>query len=156
VVCFLDAVRRFGFIADVSLMPGGRPSKYDPAFCEQVIACLAKGHSVTAFAGEIGVSRATIFNWANENPEFLDALKTGQALATKFWEQILVDVAKEAKGNATAAIFGLKNRASEDWSDKVVNEHTGKDGAPIAITSDTEAARRIAFVLEAAARKTEG
>jgi hypothetical protein len=111
--------------------PGGRPSKYDSAYCEQVIAFLAKGHSVTAFAGSIGVARSTVFKWAEQIPEFSDALKVGQARATEFWEKILADVATTGKGNATAAIFGLKNRAHEDWADKQYNEHSGPGGGPI-------------------------
>ena len=110
---------------------GGRPSKYDPKYCAEVIEFLAKGHSVTAFAGSIRVSRSTVFNWADTNPEFLDALKVGQARATQFWEAILANVATSGKGNATAAIFGLKNRAPEDWRDRMVNEHTGPNGGPI-------------------------
>lgn len=112
-------------------MSGGRPSKYNPNYCNEVIECLGKGHSVTAFAGEIGVARSTVFKWAEEHPEFSDALKVGQAKATQFWETILASVALTGKGNATAVIFGLKNRAGEDWADKLVNEHTGKDGGPI-------------------------
>lgn len=137
-------------------MAGGRPTKYSDAYCSEVIEFLSKGHSVTAFAGHIGVSRASIFNWANEYPEFMDAIKAGQAGATKFWEAILVKVASEGGGNATAAIFGLKNRAHEDWADKVINEHTGKDGGPIetADVTDQEAARRIAFTLAKATQPT--
>lgn len=111
----------------------GRPSKYSSAYCNEVIEFLAQGHSVTAFAGEIGVARSTVFKWAEEYPEFSDALKIGQAKATKFWEAILAKVAMEGGGNATAAIFGLKNRASDDWSDKVINEHTGRDGGAISV-----------------------
>src|SRR5689334_5938392 len=99
-------------------MTAGRPSKYSDAYCNEVIECLAEGKSVTAFAGRIGVSRATVFNWADEHPEFLDALKVGQAKATEFWEGTLTDIAKGKPGNATAAIFGLKNRAPDDWRDK--------------------------------------
>lgn len=112
-------------------MPAGRPSKYDPAYCEQVIDCLADGHSVTAFAGRIGVARSTVFKWAEEHREFSDAVKVGQARATEFWEKILADVARDGGGNATAAIFGLKNRASDDWRDKVEQEISGKDGGPV-------------------------
>jgi hypothetical protein len=130
-------------------MTTGRPSKYSEDYCQEVIDFLGKGHSVTAFAGHIGVSRATVFNWANEHTEFLDALKAGQAAATKFWEGILIKVASDGGGNATAAIFGLKNRAAEDWADKVVNEHTGANGGPIetADVSANDIARRIAFTL---------
>ncbi len=136
-------------------MPGGRPSKYSEAYCNEVIACLAEGHSVTAFAGRIGVARSSVFKWAAEIPEFSDALKVGQAKATEFWERILVKIASEGGGNATAAIFGLKNRASDDWSDKTVQEHTGKDGGPIKVAdvSTTEAARLILATLREAAEK---
>ncbi len=133
---------------------GGRPSKYDPAYCKEVVEFLAKGHSVTGFAGHLGVSRSTVFRWVEEHPEFRDALKAGQSAATKFWEEILVKVARDGGGNATAAIFGLKNRAGEDWADKLTTEHTGKDGGPIetADVSDKEVARRLAFLLTSATR----
>jgi hypothetical protein len=119
-----------------------------------VIDFLGMGHSVTAFAGHIGVARSTVFKWADEIPEFSDALKVGQAKATACWETVLLKVAKEGGGNATAAIFGLKNRASEDWADKVVQEVTGKDGGPIETheLSETECARRIAFTLAKATK----
>jgi transposase-like protein len=127
----------------------GRPSKYSEAYCVEVVECLAEGHSVTAFAGRIGVARSTVFKWADEIAEFSDALKVGQAKAVDHWETILMSVAKEGKGNATAAIFGLKNRASDDWSDKIINEHTGKGGGPIETVDATalEVARRVAFIL---------
>lgn len=136
-------------------MPAGRPSKYSPAYCNEVIECLAKGHSVTAFAGEIGVARSTVFLWAAEISEFSDALKVGQAKATSFWEDILVKVARDGGGNATATIFGLKNRAGDDWSDKTTTEVTGKDGTPlIPEQTPTEVARALAFLLAKAGKDT--
>lgn len=96
----------------------GRPSKYSQAYCNEVIECLAEGKSVTAFAGRIGVARSTVFKWVDEHPEFSDALKIGQAKATEFWEGVLINIAKNGSGNATAAIFGLKNRAADDWRDR--------------------------------------
>jgi hypothetical protein len=138
-------------------MAGGRPSKYSDAYCTEVINCLAEGHSVTAFAGRIGVARSTVFKWADEHPEFSDALKTGQAKATEFWERILVKVASEGGGNATATIFGLKNRAHEDWSDRTVTEHTGKDGKDlIPEVGDAELSRRAALVLHLLMTKPGG
>src|SRR5690606_1420426 len=96
----------------------GRPSKYSPAYCEEVIRFLAQGHSVTAFAGEIGVARSTVFKWAAEIPEFSDALSIGQAKAVATWERVLLEIARNGGGNATAAIFALKNRAPDDWREK--------------------------------------
>lgn len=133
----------------------GRPTKYKTAHCEQVIECLTQGHSITAFAGQIGVARSTVFLWAKETPDFADAMEVAKAKAAKFWEDILIKIAKGGDGHATAAIFGLKNRASDDWSDKTVQEHSGPDGGPIEVSdlSTTELARRIAFVLAKAAEE---
>jgi len=39
-------------------------------------------------------------------------------------------------GNATAAIFGVKNRAKDDWADVTKTELTGKDGGPVSHTLD--------------------
>lgn len=107
------------------------------------------GYSVTAFAGHIGVARSTVFLWAEQNPEFSDALKTAQALAALWWEKSLRQVASTGEGNATASIFGVKNRSTEDWRDKQEVEHTGKDGGPIETVdrSDKDIARAIGLAL---------
>lgn len=96
----------------------GRPSKYDPKFCDEAIEFMRDGFSVTALAGHIGVARSTIFKWAEEHEEFSDALKTAQALAALWWEKTLRTVASTGEGSASAAIFGVKNRSTEEWKDK--------------------------------------
>jgi len=96
----------------------GRPSKYDPAFCDQVVALMSEGLSLGAVAGALRVARSTIYNWADEYPEFLDTKKVGQSVAQLFWERRLIDLARGVQGNAAAVIFGLKNRAELDWRDK--------------------------------------
>jgi transposase len=110
-------------------MKVGRPTKYDPAYCDVAIEYLADGYSVTALAGHIGVARSTVFKWADENPIFSDALRTGQAKAAMWWEETLRDVARNGQGNASAAIFGVKNRSSENWKDKQEHDLTSSDGS---------------------------
>ena len=114
-------------------MAGGRPTKYNRKYCGMAVEFLGQGYSVTAFAGYIGVSRATVFKWASENKEFSDSLKRGQALAALWWEQVLRGVAKTGEGNASAAIFGVKNRSREEWRDKQEVEHSGNPDAPVQI-----------------------
>jgi len=106
-------------------MPAGRPSAYDESFCEVALSILGQGFSETVLAGEIGVVPTTIANWKLAHPEFLEAVKIGRARGVKIWEARLATVAQEGGGNATAVIFGLKNRASEDWRDKTETEHSG-------------------------------
>jgi hypothetical protein len=96
----------------------GRPSKYDPAFCDLVVPFMEQGYSTTALAGHLGVARSTVYLWMQENPAFSDAVKEGMAASAIWWENCLRNTAMKGEGNATAAIFGLKNRASDDWRDK--------------------------------------
>lgn len=123
-------------------MTTGRPSDYDPAYCDEAIAFLADGYSLAALAGKLSVTRKTIYNWMNEHPDFLHAVKTGQAKAALWWEQANRNLALTGQGNATSIIFGLKNRASDEWRDVKSTELTGKDGGPIQTDNKTTEVRR--------------
>jgi len=87
---------------------------------------------MAGFAGSIGVARSTVNEWIDKYPNFAAAYEIAKAKSVYFWEKRHIEFSKTGQGNAAGIIFGLKNRASEDWSDKVVNEHMGKDGAAIA------------------------
>jgi len=99
-------------------MPAGRPTVYSPELCDKAREILADGYSILGFAGKIGVAKATVYRWIDEYPEFRDAVKDGQAAAASWWEDRLRDIAHGKDGNATAAIFGLKNRGADVWRDK--------------------------------------
>jgi hypothetical protein len=103
----------------------GRPTKYDPAYCEAVVVHMAEGASLTSFAAEIDVCRDTITEWANVHEEFSAAVKKGKAKCAAWWEATNRNLAKTGTGNATACIFGLKNMAADDWRDKVETQHSG-------------------------------
>jgi hypothetical protein len=96
----------------------GRPSSYNPDFCEMAVEFLRDGYSVTALAGHLKCARSSVFKWAEEHKEFSDALKTGQALAALWWEKRLREVARTGVGSASAAIFGVKNRSRAEWKDR--------------------------------------
>ncbi|MEM6898451.1 MAG: hypothetical protein AAF583_01590 [Pseudomonadota bacterium] len=102
---------------------GGRPTKYDPSFCEAAIAFMGEGYSLTAFAGSIGVTRATVYNWLDEHEEFFDAVKIAKAKGQGVWEQMLRMQAMMNKGNTGAIAFAMKNLYPDDWRDKQEVEH---------------------------------
>ncbi len=108
-------------------MPGGRPTKYDPAYCEAVVAHMRDGASVASFAAEIDVARSTINQWAEDYPEFSEALSRGKAACAAWWERQGRKVAENggAPGQSNMITFGLKNMGKEDWSDSV--KHVGGD-----------------------------
>ena len=116
---------------------GGRPTKYESRFCEMVVEDMAKGYSLTAFAGLIGVNRDTLHQWAKEHPEFSDAVSRGKALRLRDWETVGLEMRKNGggPGGATITVFGLKNMGGDEWSDTSRTELTGKDGAPLPAAS---------------------
>lgn len=115
---------------------GGRPTKYDPSYCDRLIDEMAQGYSMTAFAGGIPVARSTINKWASEHPEFSEALKIGAAARTRYLEQTLL-TAKDGP-TVTSRIFALKNAAPEEWRDKHEVEHTSRTAMDM---TDDELAR---------------
>lgn len=110
---------------------GGRPTKYDPAYCEAVIEDGKVGLSLTAFAGGIGVARSTINEWMAAHPEFSEAVKRHQAARTRYLEETMLS--SEQGPRVTARIFALKNAAPDEWKDKVTNEHVGQDGGAVRV-----------------------
>lgn len=103
-------------------MSAGRPTKYDPAYCEQVITAGDAGLSLTAFAGRIRVARSTINKWMDEHAEFAEAVDIAKAVRTLYLEdQLLVGDPKRV----TAHIFALKNAAPDEWRDRREVAHSG-------------------------------
>lgn len=68
----------------------GRPTKYDPAFCEVLLDHMAGGFSFESFAGVIGVSKQTLYNWLDtkEYGDFVDAKSRGEELCRLWWERL--------------------------------------------------------------------
>lgn len=65
----------------------GRPTKFEPRFCDEVIEMGAQGFSKAQMAANFAVSRQTIDEWASSHKDFFEALAQAQALAQAWWEQ---------------------------------------------------------------------
>jgi hypothetical protein len=134
----------------------GRKSHYDPKYCKEVIEYLGKGHSVTAFAGHVGVARSVVFDWLKRYPEFDEAYQIAKGKSLGAWETKLIAIADgDSKGNPAAVIFGVKNRGSEDWRDVQSLEHTGKDGKPIKTQEVSSRDKLLNLVSRVAKRERE-
>lgn len=126
----------------------GRPSKYDPAYCEQAIKLCRLSATDQEMADFFGVSTATFYLWQKEHPEFSEALKEGKAQSdaavasrlydramgyshpavkihvTKDGDVIQVPYTEHYPPDTAAAIFWLKNRQRGKWRDKQEVEHS--------------------------------
>lgn len=134
--------------------PVGRPTKYEPRFCDMLVRDMKAGYSLTAFAGLIGVNKGTLNAWADVHPEFSDAVSRGKAARLRNWEAVALKMRVQGggPGGATVTIFGLKNMGGDEWSDTQRHEMTGANGGPIR-TEEVGARERIASRL---ARLTPG
>lgn len=104
----------------------GRPSKYQPSYCDLVIEHMSEGASLTSFAAEIGVARDTISEWMKEHPEFSVSVKIAKAKCAAWWEKLGRNNARDGGGNATLVIFGLKNMAPDEWREKQEIHQSGE------------------------------
>lgn len=111
-------------------MPAGRPSEYDPAYCERVIELGKEGMSRAEIASELNCSRTTLAAWEAAHPEFLNALQRAKDESLAWWE-------KQARTNLAVPGFnaGLWKQSvagrfpQEDYRERV--QLTGANDGPI-------------------------
>lgn len=137
-------------------MAGGRPTDYEDGFVIEAQKLAMLGATDMEIADFFDVSVRTLQRWKITRPEFCRALNAGKEEADAKVERSLFQRAtgyeqdavkifmpagadkpvfapyREAvQPDTTACIFWLKNRKPAEWRDKVLNELTGVDGAPI-------------------------
>lgn len=116
-------------------MPAGRPSKYDPAFCDKVIALGEQGASIDEMAYECGVSDNTLRNWADEHEEFFDAFTRAQQASLIWWERKGRSGMEKPTNEFQGSIWSrnMSARFPSKWREVKGTELTGKDGGPVAV-----------------------
>lgn len=68
-------------------MPGGRPTKYEPSFCEVVVKVGEDGGWLCEMAEACDVHRSTMDEWASKHPEFSEALTRAKQKAQSWFEK---------------------------------------------------------------------
>lgn len=152
---------------------GGRPSKYRAEYA-QILARMPAGVPYTdaELAKIFDVSAGTIAAWKDAHPEFSQNLKAAKDAADsrvehRLYERALgythpdehisafqgkiskTQITKHYPPDPTSAIFWLKNRQPDRWSDR--SEFTGAGGTPLVPAAKEvnalELARQIAFAM---------
>ena len=115
--------------------PVGRPSQYDPAYCERIIELGRLGKSIEQIASQIGVGTKTMYNWRDEFPEFLRALEMAKELELDWWENIAQNMMVENKDGSklNSAIWSrsMAARFPKKYRESTKTEITGENGAPL-------------------------
>ena len=95
-------------------MPAGRPTKYDPKYCDMIVEEFLKGGHMRTFAHLLDVEVKTLYNWMKQYPEFLQARNKAQNASFVYWNKINIGLATgKLKGNGAVCIFNTTNRFPE-------------------------------------------
>lgn len=111
--------------------PVGRPSDYDPAYCETVVRLGAEGKSKVEIAFDLGVGRTTIQRWEAAHEDFRVAMTRAKDAEQAWWER----KGRENLGaqHFQASMWGrsMGARFPDDWREASKQELTGPNNAPL-------------------------
>lgn len=107
----------------------GRPSTYDPSYCDVVIELGRLGKSKAQMASHFEVSRQTIDNWADAHPEFLEALNRAMAHCQAWWEDQAQSGMFTPGFNAAVWKKSVEARFRDDYTEKREIDHKSSDGS---------------------------
>ena len=97
--------------------PKGRPTEYDPSFCEKMITLARKGAFVAEICAELGIrSKSTFYDWQKKYPEFAEAYETAQLWGQAFYEKVGRQmITGEVKGNQHVWSTIMYNKAGDEY-----------------------------------------
>jgi len=115
--------------------PVGRPTLYDPKYCEEVVTLGRIGKSVEQIAANLNVSLRTIYLWRDTHEEFLHALDDAKTYEQAWWEEqasaYMVENKESDRLNATLWSRSMAARFPKKYRESTKTEITGADGAPL-------------------------
>lgn len=115
--------------------------KFKPEYCQIVIDHMSQGRSVVSFAAEVGVSKRTVYNWAQRIPEFADAIEHAQTLCERWWENKGQDSLDSGK-SFNDRVYQLHMMNRFNWQLKEGKELSGEVSAITRQASEEEQAER--------------
>lgn len=117
--------------------PVGRPTKYDPSYCDVAIELGRQGKSRESIAANLGVSWSTLLGWTESYPEFQEALDNAKILEMDYWEELgskhIVEVPGGPKLNTGVWNKSMSARFPHKWRDNSKMEVVGKDDGAIQV-----------------------
>jgi transposase len=115
--------------------PVGRPTLYDPAYCEKVVELGRIGKSVEQIAAILNVSLRTMYSWRDVHVEFLHALDDAKTYEQAWWEEqaaaYMVENKESDRLNASLWSRSMAARFPKKYRESTKTEITGADGAPL-------------------------
>jgi len=117
--------------------PVGRPSKYKPEYCEEIIRLGKEGKSIAQMAAFFDVDKASIFRWAEESDDFRTAFARAKVHSQNWWEDKAQQNLASRDFNAQLWLKSVASRFRDDYTERTQTEITGKDGGAVKVESNT-------------------
>jgi transposase-like protein len=115
--------------------PVGRPTLYDPAYCEKVIELGRIGKSVEQIAAHLNLSLRVLYLWRDTHEEFMHALEDAKTFEQAWWEEqasaYMVENKESDKLNASLWSRSMAARFPKKYRESTKTEITGAEGAPL-------------------------
>jgi transposase len=115
--------------------PVGRPSLYDPAYCEKVVELGRLGKSVEQIASHLNLSLRVMYKWRDEHEEFMHAMEDAKQHEQAWWEEqaqaYMVENKESDRLNASLWSRSMAARFPKKYRESVKQEITGAEGAPL-------------------------
>ena len=110
----------------------GRPTAYKPEYCKQVIELGKEGKSVAQMCAHFDISRQTIDNWAEANPEFLEAYTRAKVHAQAWWEDLAVTNLTNREFQSPIWKKSMEARFRDDYTERRDDSVTHKADQSVA------------------------
>jgi hypothetical protein len=115
--------------------PVGRPTLYDPAYCDEVRKLGALGKSVEQISTYLGVSLRVLYDWRDKYVDFLHALDDAKISEQTWWEDqaqaYMLENKDSPRLNASIWSRSMAARFPKKYRESVKQEITGENGTPL-------------------------
>lgn len=139
-------------------MATGRPSDYTPEIASLICERLALGESLREICDSGGMpNKTTVLRWLQRHDEFRTQYAHARELQAEHWADEIVEIAdngsndwmeRQGRDGSSVEVVNsdhinrsrlrvdtrkwlMARMAPKKYGDRVINEHTGKDGGPI-------------------------
>jgi len=115
----------------------GRPSKYDPALCDQVVELGRLGLSRYQICSRLDIGWRNLQNWEGAHDDFRAALEESRIHALNHWEQLaqtyLIETPGSAKLNTGLWSRSMSARFPREYRENTKHEIVGKDDGAVQV-----------------------
>lgn len=109
----------------------GRPTKYRPEMCEQVIEFGRMGKSRAWIAAKFEVAKSSLQVWEAEHPDFSAAMARAKTLEQQWWEDKGQENLATQSFQSSMWNRSMAARFPDDWREKVGHVGGDKNDEPI-------------------------